>query len=197
MDGHDGSTCECPVFEETGVLVPEEATIGEAATGTLAAEGAAGTGVATAAAAGGGGPTLGLLAGPMLVFGIAHIFAPSVGQSDADERAAMEQASRERAAQNGGVDPQTQPAPQAQGDAEAKRKSTRTVRREWEKAKGKKWPKDKDGKNFDADHKRALADGGSNNAARNIQPRKHTDHVNRHKKNGDFKRWAKRRNTQN
>lgn len=58
----------------------------------------------------------------------------------------MEKASRERAAQNGGVDPQTQPAPQAQGDAEAKRKSTRTVRREWEKAKGKKWPKDKDGK---------------------------------------------------
>ncbi len=29
---------------------------------------------------------------------------------------------------------------------EDKRKNTKTIRREWEKAKGKKWPKDKDGK---------------------------------------------------
>jgi RHS repeat-associated protein len=74
------------------------------------------------------------------------------------------------------------------------RKSTRTIRREWENAKGKKWPKEKDGQNYHADHRRPLADGGSNNAARNIQPRTHRDHVNRHKKRGDFKRWAKRRN---
>jgi RHS repeat-associated protein len=40
-----------------------------------------------------------------------HIFAPTVGQSDADERAQIKQASQERAQQNGGVDPQAAPAP--------------------------------------------------------------------------------------
>jgi RHS repeat-associated protein len=76
---------------------------------------------------------------------------------------------------------------------QAARKNSKTTRREWEKAKGKKWPKDKDGNNYDADHKKALADGGSNNAVRNIQPRTRKDHIRRHKKNGDFRRWAKRR----
>ncbi|HEX3085708.1 MAG TPA: RHS repeat-associated core domain-containing protein, partial [Pyrinomonadaceae bacterium] len=87
----------------------------------------------------------------------------------------------------------TQAQEKAQADIEAARKSSKTTRREWEKAKGKKWPKDKEGNNYDADHKKALADGGSNNAARNIQPRTRRDHINRHKKNGDFRRWAKRR----
>jgi RHS repeat-associated protein len=39
-------------------------------------------------------------------------FIPTVGQSNADERAAIQQASQERAAQNGGVDPQEAPAPE-------------------------------------------------------------------------------------
>jgi RHS repeat-associated protein len=38
---------------------------------------------------------------------------PSVGQSNADEQAAIQQGSQERAAQNGGVDPQQPPAPAA------------------------------------------------------------------------------------
>jgi RHS repeat-associated protein len=38
---------------------------------------------------------------------------PSVGQSNADEQAAIQQGSQERAAQNGGVDPQQTPAPAA------------------------------------------------------------------------------------
>src|SRR5262249_32898334 len=80
---------------------------------------------------------------------------------------------------------------QRQSTIESARKNSKTVRREWEKTKGKKWPKNKDGKNYDADHKKALADGGSN-SPRNIQPRTHKDHIDRHKKNGDFKRWGKR-----
>jgi RHS repeat-associated protein len=42
-------------------------------------------------------------------------FIQTVGQSDADERAAIKQASEERAAQNGGVDPQQAPEPAAAG----------------------------------------------------------------------------------
>jgi RHS repeat-associated protein len=77
-----------------------------------------------------------ILTGAAIVFIPAHIFAPTVGQSDADERAQIEQASRERAAQNGGVDPQaptpntqpkpqTPPAPQMAGHTKDKRKSTK------------------------------------------------------------------------
>ena len=43
---------------------------------------------------------------------IAHP-SPTVGQSNADERAAIQQGSQERAAQNGGVDPQAAPEPAA------------------------------------------------------------------------------------
>jgi hypothetical protein len=94
-----------------------------------------------------------------------------------------------------GKKPQT-PDPDTPPIIEGARKRTPAIRREWEKSKEKKWPKDKNGNNFDADHKKAKADGGSDHT-RNIQPRKHTDHINRHKKNGDFRRWAKRAHRKN
>jgi len=71
-------------------------------------------------------------------------------------------------------------------------KSTEQLRREWEKLTGQKWPKDPDtGANQDAHHKEAKADGGTD-TAENIEPKPHADHVDHHKKNGDFKRWGKR-----
>lgn len=71
-------------------------------------------------------------------------------------------------------------------------KSTEQLRKEWEKLTGQKWPKDPaTGKNQDADHIVPKADAGVD-AATNIQPLPHGDHVDRHKKNGDFKRWGKR-----
>jgi hypothetical protein len=71
-------------------------------------------------------------------------------------------------------------------------KSTERLRKEWEKLTGKKWPKDPNtGGNQDAHHKDARADGGPD-TAENIEPKPHNDHVDHHKKNGDFKRWGKR-----
>jgi len=56
-----------------------------------------------------------ILTGVAIVAVAAHIFAPSVGQSDADERAQIEQAKQERMKQNGGVDPQETSPPAAAG----------------------------------------------------------------------------------
>lgn len=47
---------------------------------------------------------------------------PVVGESDADESAAIKQASQERAAQNGGVDPQQAPEPQVSTSGAGARK---------------------------------------------------------------------------
>jgi RHS repeat-associated protein len=71
-------------------------------------------------------------------------------------------------------------------------KSTEQLRKEWEKLTGKKWPADPNtGKNQDAHHVQPRADAGTD-VAENIQAMPHADHVDHHKKNGDFKRWGKR-----
>jgi A nuclease of the HNH/ENDO VII superfamily with conserved LHH len=54
----------------------------------------------------GAGLSGGVLLGPAIVFAVANINPPTVGQSNADERAAMDQAQHDREQQNGGVDPQ-------------------------------------------------------------------------------------------
>ncbi|MGC2694611.1 MAG: RHS repeat-associated core domain-containing protein, partial [Candidatus Angelobacter sp.] len=71
-------------------------------------------------------------------------------------------------------------------------KSTEQLRKEWEKLTGQKWPQDPTtGANQDAHHTDPLADGGAD-VAEKIQPMPHPDHVDHHKKKGDFKRWGKR-----
>ena len=83
-------------------------------------------------------------------------------------------------------------AERAQEKQEEKRKSSEQIRKEWEKKNGKPWPKDKEtGKQQDVQHKKAKADGGSDNL-RNVEPKPHKQHVDHHKKRGDFVRWGKR-----
>jgi hypothetical protein len=71
-----------------------------------------------------------------------------------------------------------------------------TLRKEWEAANNKPWPKDRaTGQNQHVHHKKAKADGGSD-TLRNIEPKPKKQHIEHHKKKGDFKRWGKRSNNQ-
>jgi hypothetical protein len=71
------------------------------------------------------------------------------------------------------------------------RKSSKAIRREWEKLHGEPWPKTETGENYEGDHDVPIADGGAT-GAENVTPRPHDEHVQRHKDRGDFKRWGKR-----
>ena len=74
------------------------------------------------------------------------------------------------------------------------RKPTSQTRKEWEELNGQPWPRDpRTGRNMDADHDVPLADGGSDTAG-NITPRTRREHIDRHKNNGDFATWGRRRN---
>jgi hypothetical protein len=74
-----------------------------------------------------------------------------------------------------------------------KRVSSKTLRNKWEKEHGEPWPKDpKDPtRNQDVAHKKALADGGTNDVD-NYEPKPHDEHMREHKENGDCSRWGKR-----
>ena len=71
------------------------------------------------------------------------------------------------------------------------RKKTERLRKEWEELNDRPWPTNAAGKPHDADHDEPIADGGAD-AAENVTPRPHDEHVQRHKDNGDFKRWGQR-----
>jgi RHS repeat-associated protein len=72
------------------------------------------------------------------------------------------------------------------------RVSSKTLRNRWEKETGKKWPKDSEtGRNHDVAHKKALADGGTNDVD-NYEPLPHPEHVREHSDAGDFQRWGSR-----
>lgn len=76
-----------------------------------------------------------------------------------------------------------------------KREASTKSRKKWEEANNKPWPKDPDNpnKNQDVSHKKPLADGGTNDVD-NIEPKPHSEHIQEHKDNGDFKRWGAIRN---
>lgn len=63
------------------------------------------------------------------------------------------------------------------------------LRREWERANGRPWPRTADGRPYDVAHIRALADGGTNTLD-NIQPMDPAEHLASHK--DDQSRWGKR-----
>lgn len=63
------------------------------------------------------------------------------------------------------------------------------LRREWEIANGKAWPRTPDGRRFDVAHIRAIADGGTNTLD-NIKPMDPADHRASHRE--DASRFAKR-----
>ncbi|MGL6194200.1 MAG: HNH endonuclease signature motif containing protein [Thermoguttaceae bacterium] len=75
------------------------------------------------------------------------------------------------------------------------RKSSKTIRKEWEEANGKSWPKDPNNliRNQDVSHKVPLADGGTNDLS-NIEPLPHSAHMQQHIDKGDFSRWGSRPN---
>jgi hypothetical protein len=79
------------------------------------------------------------------------------------------------------------------GTTRVPRKPSSQIRKEWEEANKKPWPKDPaTGQNQDVSHKTPLADGGTN-ALDNIEPMPHAPHVQQHMDAGDFRRWGARR----
>ena len=66
------------------------------------------------------------------------------------------------------------------------------LRRRWERAEGRDWPRDANGRRYDVHHIRAKADGGTDDLE-NIKPMPHDEHIQEHKDNGDFSRWSQRR----
>lgn len=54
------------------------------------------------------------------------------------------------------------------------------------------WPKTPDGRDYDVSHLKAIADGGTNTLD-NIEPMDPAEHVAKHKRDGDYRRWSLRR----
>ena len=83
---------------------------------------------------------------------------------------------------------------QSAGSGTPRKKSTAQLRKEWEDINGKNWPKEPENpsRNQVAHHTKPLADKGIDDGS-NIEPKLKIKHINDHKANGDFKRWAKRR----
>lgn len=81
-----------------------------------------------------------------------------------------------------------------EGTEKTKRVSSSTLRRKWEKEKGQKWPKEPDNpnRNQSVSHKKALADGGTNEVE-NVEPKPWKEHQKEHKEKGDYKRWAEQK----
>jgi RHS repeat-associated protein len=73
-------------------------------------------------------------------------------------------------------------------------KSAARLRKEWEKATGKKWPKEPGNPNRNqvAHHIKALADGGEDGYP-NIEPMPANEHRSLHQMLGDFIRWGSKR----
>lgn len=65
------------------------------------------------------------------------------------------------------------------------------LRREWEGAEGRPWPKTAEGRNFDVAHRKAVGDGGTNTLD-NIQPMHPEEHRAQHQRNGDAARFGRR-----
>lgn len=63
------------------------------------------------------------------------------------------------------------------------------LRKEWEAANGRPWPRTADGRAYDVAHIRAIADGGTNTLD-NIRPMEPAEHRASHKE--DSSRWGKR-----
>jgi hypothetical protein len=78
----------------------------------------------------------------------------------------------------------------SQNPSVLERRSSRSLRAEWERLTGKTWPE-----GHVAHHTRPLADGGRDDAT-NIEPKTPDDHVQHHKDRGDFVRWGSRRRTE-
>jgi RHS repeat-associated protein len=73
--------------------------------------------------------------------------------------------------------------------------SSESIRRAWEKLWGRTWPKDPEtGGNQHAHHKKPRAEGGTDDP-QNIEPLPRKEHIEHHKRQGDFKRWGKRAHT--
>lgn len=91
-----------------------------------------------------------------------------------------------------GLDAASPPPIENNQQNNVRRQDSRKLRRAWQEANGKPWPKDPStGRNQDVSHKTPLADGGDNSVG-NIEPKLRSEHVEMHSANGDFVRWGAR-----